>query len=100
MNYPLSDIDADATQLPTAANNMTVVPDIFDEFEAYRFSDDPEFRVSSMPWSNTGSIIGGMATDKVVTGWITDCDRCYSWKREISRSDRRDDRSSAMVLLH
>lgn len=26
--------------------NMTVAPDIFDEFESYRFSDDPEFRVS------------------------------------------------------
>jgi hypothetical protein len=24
-------------------------PDIFDEFESYRFSDDPEFRVSSVP---------------------------------------------------
>jgi hypothetical protein len=23
-------------------------PDIFDEFESYRFSDDPEFRVSSV----------------------------------------------------
>lgn len=32
-----------------ASGSGMTSPDIFDEFESYRFSDDPEFRVSLYP---------------------------------------------------
>lgn len=49
---------------------MTVGPDIFDEFEAYRFSDDPDFRVSTMSQSMSDeleALVCGADDDRLVS---------------------------------
>lgn len=72
---------------------------LFEEFELYPFSDDPDFKVSG--WNSCPQFMGlHCCLAGAYTGGITDCDRNYQGTEAHCSSDRRDDSPSSMVLLH